>query len=124
MSLLELPVSSEHDTLVDSLIQHPNTKILSFSSQWFVFFAFQQLLLEKITQEEFIAFGDSYGTLYDYQINPIFTKESLVYGLQQEPEHYMNTLIIVDKNNRSFIETMVPWLASLLKKIKSQIFYI
>jgi hypothetical protein len=37
------------------------------------------LLLGKISQEEFVAFGDSFGKLYEYQNNPIFAKEALVY---------------------------------------------
>jgi len=37
-----------------------------------VFFAFQELLLGKISQDDFISLGDMFGNLQDYQINPAF----------------------------------------------------
>jgi len=44
-----------------------------------VFFAFQEMLLGNISQEDFIALGDSFGNLYAHQNNPMYAREAFVY---------------------------------------------
>lgn len=124
LDLLQIPFSTEHLLLAEKLIKTPDHKIISFYTYWFVFFAFQELLLGKISEEEFIAFGDSFGDLYKYQNNPIFVKESLVYWLLNEADIYSNSFILFPKEEQIYLEKEIPSLISILKKIKSQIIYL
>jgi hypothetical protein len=124
LDLLQLPFHEKHLLLAQKLIDKPDVMMFSFCDTWFIFFAFQDLLLGKISQEEFVAFGDSFWKLYEYQNNPILVKEALVYWLTNKPQQYQNSYIILNKKDQLSIEKSLPWLDTLLKKIKSQIFYI
>lgn len=124
LDLLQIPFSAEYLSLAEKMIEIPNRKIISFSSQWFVFFAFQELLLKKISEEEFVALGDNFGNLYNYQNAPIFVKEALIYWLVHEPESYADAYILFPKEEKSYLEKTIPSLLAILKKIKSQIFYV
>lgn len=124
LDLLELPFWPGHISLAEKIIENPNYKIISFCSYWFLYFAFQDFLLEKISQEDFIALGDDFGKLYDYQNNPIFVKESLVYWLKNEVNQYANSLIVFPKEDKKYLEKMIPSLIKILDDIKSQIFYV
>lgn len=123
LELLQISFSPEHIVLAEKLIKDPNHKIVSFYANWFVFFVFQEMLLGKISQEEFVALGDSFGHLYQYQNNPVFAKEALVYWLINEPQTYENSFILFPKEEKTYLEKSIPSLESILKKIKSQIFY-
>ncbi|AHB41534.1 hypothetical protein P148_SR1C00001G0744 [candidate division SR1 bacterium RAAC1_SR1_1] len=124
LDLLQIPFSAEYVSLAEKMIENPDYKIVSFSSQGFVFLAFQELLLKKISEEEFVALGDSFGNLYHYQNTPIFVKEALLYGLVHEPESYANTYILFPKEEKVYLEKAIPSLLTIVKKIKSQIFYV
>lgn len=123
MDLLQIPISDQHLILAEDLIKNPNRKIISFYAQWFIFLAFQDLLLGKMSQEDFVALGDTFWNLYHNQNNPIFAREALVYWLLHESETYANTYIIVSKYEKTTLEEEIPSLATILKKIKSQIYY-
>ena len=122
--LLQIPFSSEHINLAEQLIRDPHRKIISFYDQWFVFFAFQDLLLGTISQEDFIALWDSFGQCYSYQNNPILAKEALFYWLLHEPEVYTESFILFPKEEKLSVENAISSLYPILKKIKSQIVYL
>ncbi len=124
LDLLQLPFNDSFLLAAEKLVETPDLHIISFVDRWFVLFAFQEMLLGKISQEDFVALGDSFGNLYAHQNNPMYSKEALVYWLQSEPNHYTNSLILFPKEEKQSLEKAVPSLESVLKKIKSQIFYV
>ena len=124
LDLLQIPFNSNYIRLAEKLVEKPDVKLISFFEKGFIFVMFQELLLWKISQEDFISVGDCFGKLYDYQTNPIFAKEALVYWLQNEPQNYQNSYIVLDKKDQIYVEKSIPWFASILNEIKSQIFYL
>ncbi len=124
LDLLQLKFNDSFLLAAEELIEKPDLRIFSFVDKWFVFFAFQEMLLGKISQEDFVALGDSFGNLYAYQNNPMYPKEALVYWLQSEANHYAHSLILFPKEEKQSLEKAIPSLESVLKKIKSQIFYV
>lgn len=124
LDLLQIPFNSGYISLAERLIEKPDVKLISFFEKGFVFFAFQELLLGKIANEDFISIWDSFGKLYDYQTNTVFAKEALVYWLKNEVQNYKNSYIVLDKKDQIYIEKSIPWLDSVLDGIKSQIFYL
>lgn len=124
LDLLQIPFNSSYISLAEKLVEKPNVKLISFFEKGFVFIMFQELLLWKISQEDFVSVGDSFGKLYDYQTNTVFAKKALVYWLKNEPQNYQNSYIILDKKDQIYIEKSIPWFDSILSEIKSQIFYL
>lgn len=124
LDLLQIPFSTQHLELAEKLINKPSSKIISFYNQGFVFFAFQDMLLGKISQEEFVALWDTFWNLYNYQNNPIFAKESLVYWLMYDTDIYADSFILVSKEEKDYLENKIPSLIDILDKIKSQIIYL
>ncbi len=118
------PDSTQYILFAEQLVEKPDSKIISFYYQWFVFFAFQDMLIGKISQEEFVALGDSFGKLYEYQHNPVFAKESFVYWLLHHPKDYEHSYILFSKQDKEFLEKSIPLLDIILKNIKSQIIYL
>lgn len=123
--LLQLPITPEYTQFAEKLIDNPTTKIVNFHPQWFIFLAFQDLLLKKITQEDFVALGDSFWVLQKYQIlYPLHVFESLQYWLENDPQQYTNCSILIEKKNQKIVENNFPMLEKQLKDKKSQIIFL
>ncbi len=122
--LLEVPFNDNSILTAEALIKNPDLRLISYFDKWFIFFAFQDFLLGKISQEDFISIGDSFWSLYINQNNPVFAKEALAYWLKSDPNKFKNSLILFPKEEKLYLEKLFPSLDSILKKIKSQIFYV
>lgn len=122
--LLQLPISPQYISFAEQLVKNPHNKIISFSSFSYIFFAFQDFLLGTISQEDFVAFWDSFGTLYRYQSSPIFAKEALFYWLLYDSSVYEHCYIVFPLSEKEFLEENLPDIQIILKKLQSQIFYI
>jgi hypothetical protein len=82
------------------------------------------MLLGKISQEEFVALGDTFGSLYEYQSNPVFAKEAFVYGLQNQNDEYKNVFVVLPIKDKLYIQKAIPNIDEILNKIESQIIYL
>ncbi len=122
--LLQLPISPQYVLFAEQLVKNPHNKIISFSSLSYIFFAFQDFLLGTISQEDFIAFWDSFGILHNYQSSSVFAKEALLYWLLHDPRVYEHCYIVVPLSEKEFLEESLPDIQTILKKLQSQIFYI
>lgn len=124
LDLLQIKFSDQHISLAEKIIKDPKNKIISFYDKGFLFFAFQDMIIWKIIQDEFVALGDSFWILYNYQNNPVLARESFVYWLKNEPKYYYNSFIVFSKDDKSYIEKTIISLDTILKKINSQIFWL
>lgn len=123
--LLEFPISKLHLLVAQKLIDKPDYNLISFHPQWFIFVVFKDFILDKISQEEFVAIGDSFGDLESNQVlSPLAALESLQYWLTTGSDIYENSIVLFPKENEWYAKKVFPTLIELLEKKWSQIMFL
>ncbi len=122
--LLDFPISDSVEKIGKILEENPQTRLISCWKSWFVFFAFQELLLGKISQDDFISLGDMFGNLQDYQINPAFDLWALIYALENDSKKFKDSLVLLPQDWKSSFDEHLDSLISILDENNIQIFYL
>ena len=119
LDLLDIDWGDQYRECIQYMVDHPHNCLYIHHPKAFVFEWFQQLLQGKITEEEFVAIGDSFLPVssQNAEISSDIFVESIIYGIKQNPTIYTNSIVIVWSDCLS-----LDVLSNHLNQIHSQLF--